>query len=533
MHHCLRVAEIVAMICFHLDPRVSRNARLGVSRSSGRLRNLAVLARTSKTFQEPALDLLWNSAALVDLLVGCMPSDLWAIDIGPSSTYVWRNEKKIRLCRPIRPSDWHRVCLYARRVRILTSGPFSSSLARVFQALSVSLPEMLFPNLQNLTWGHTGDDFFYIRLFLHPTITRISFSLSSDSATSFLSFLAQKCPELTKVDIESHYHDYDSRAISDFVGGLQRVKELSVYSLEQDILEHLSHSPALKSLTLHILPVWTSPPCLQTPTFPALRELSLTYPEIEPTVQFLGLCRAVPLKSFTVCLTEFVTASETHDLLAAISAGVNPSTLDFLHVDNECDHSNETDTSLYLIRPHSLQALFPFTHLAMLSITSPLGFDLGDEDVAAFARAWPRLVTLELGVRFSMHDPRTTLLCLNSLAQHCRRLVRLTIALDATNVPTPEIDLSTRLPGYSLEYLHVAHSPISSPIAVARFLSGVFPKLTTLTTIRELHNNLDEEELQEHGEVIRRHNKWKQVLELLPHLSAIREEGRVLGRLGV
>ncbi|KAJ6468638.1 hypothetical protein C8R47DRAFT_803408 [Mycena vitilis] len=520
MHHCLRIAEIVAMICFHLDPRV---------------RNLALLARTSKAFQKPALDLLWNSAALEDLLLGCMPSDLWAIDISASSTSVWTPEKKFRLCRPIRLSDWDRVCLYARRVRVLSSRPFSSSLSDVFQALSVSLPEMLFPNLHDLTWHHTGDDFFYIRLFLHPTITRISFSLSSDSAASFLSSLTQKCPGLTRVDIESHNydyeHDYDSPAVSDFVSGLRRVEDVSVHSLDRDTLEQLSHSTALKSLTLHTLPVWTSPPCPKTPTFPALRELWFTYPDIEPTVQFLGLCRTVPLKSFTVCLTEFMTASETHDLLAAVSTGVIPSTLDFLHIDNECGHLDETDTSLYLVRPQSLHILLPFTHLAMLYITSPLGFDIDDEDITALARAWPHLVTLELGVRFPMHDPRTTLRCLHPLAQHCQRLVRLTIALDATNVPALELDVSARLPGYSLEFLDVAHSLISSPIAVARFLSGVFPKLTTLETIRE-DNNLDEEELPQNGEAIQRQNKWKEVLELLPHLSAIREEGRVLGCLG-
>ncbi|KAJ7633843.1 hypothetical protein DFH06DRAFT_61908 [Mycena polygramma] len=533
MHHCLRVPEIVAMICSHLDPRVSQNAWLGVSTSSGLLRDLTVLARTSKLFQEPALDLLWRSSGLVELLTGCMPSDLWAKDIvqNPSPTDVLRKEQKLHLCRPLRPSDWDRVRLYAPRIRTLTSGSFSVSLSDIFPALCVSLPEMLFVTLQDLSWHHTGDDFYYIRLFLHRTLTRISFSLSSDSAASFLSCLAQKCPQLTEIDIESRETSYNSRAVSDFVGGLQRVKKLSVYSLDRDILEHLSHLPTLESLNLRTLPVWPSTPCSETPTFPALDELWFTYPNVKPTIQFLGLCRAVPLKSFTVCLTEFVTASETHDLLAAISAGVTTSTLDFLLIDNECDHSDETDVSTYLIRPHSIQLLFSFTHLTVLSITSPLGFNFGDEDITALARAWPCLVTLELRARFFIHDnARTTLLCLRPLAQHCQHLVRLAIALDATNVPTSEIDLQTGLPGYSLLNLDVAHSPISCPIAVARFLSGVFPKLTTITTMRG-HDNFDEEELQEHGEVIRRHN-WKEVSMLLSHLSVIREEGRVLERVG-
>ncbi|KAJ7824275.1 hypothetical protein B0H13DRAFT_1539709, partial [Mycena leptocephala] len=73
MHHCLTVPEIVDMICFHLDPRLSENARLDTPR------NLGMVARTCRFFQGPALDHLWSSASLGTVLVRCMPSDLWAV----------------------------------------------------------------------------------------------------------------------------------------------------------------------------------------------------------------------------------------------------------------------------------------------------------------------------------------------------------------------------------------------------------------------------------------------------------------------
>jgi DNA-directed RNA polymerase beta' subunit len=48
--------------------------------------------------------------------------------------------------------------------------------------------------------------------------------------------------------------------------------------------------------------------------------------------------------------------------------------------------------------------------------------------------------------------------------------------------------------------------------------------------MREDSENDDEEELLENGEAIRRHNRWKEVLELMPEVLAIRQEERMLAR---
>ncbi|KAJ7604307.1 hypothetical protein DFH06DRAFT_1487720 [Mycena polygramma] len=360
MHRCLSILEIVDMISSHLAPR-----DFGVDK-----RDLAMVARTCTTFSDLALDYLWSSTELHKLLRQCMPADLWTVEIGRNALDPWdlqRLASKLltaRLLRPIRASDWDRFRLYARRVRILTSTCYDEVLVSNVLQLSVSLPGTMFPNLQALSWQHSGNEFYHIHLFLCPTLTAISFHLSSDSASSFLSLLPVKCPRLTKVTIRTLNSGYDSRVISEFVGSLQGVQESSVDCLEQDILENISHLPTLKSLSLRTLPTYTGSLVRGTPTFSALQDVSLGSLDIQPTLQFLRLCTAVPLKSFTVKLSELVIAGEMQDLLAAISKGVSPSTITRLGVGSECHDWAIIDVPLYLAAPpNSLRSLCPFGQL--------------------------------------------------------------------------------------------------------------------------------------------------------------------------
>ncbi|KAJ7607637.1 hypothetical protein DFH06DRAFT_1379843 [Mycena polygramma] len=237
MHRCLQIAEIVDMICFHLDPRSS-----GLPLGRLPLRDLAVAARTCTVLQSPALDYLWSETSLGKLLTHCMPSDLWAVDVTVVSPF--KTDRKVRALRTIRAADWERVCMYAPRVKHLCAGDFNDfDLSAVFPPLSVSLPPDLFSKVQSLDWQHTSDDFYYIHLLLHPRLTRISFSLYSTSSASLLSTLTLKCPKLIDISITTDDDDLRcSGALSDFVRGLRNPERISVPCLAQDVLEHLSYA---------------------------------------------------------------------------------------------------------------------------------------------------------------------------------------------------------------------------------------------------------------------------------------------------
>ncbi|KAJ7657617.1 hypothetical protein DFH06DRAFT_1297678 [Mycena polygramma] len=417
---------------------------------------------TCMTFQDPALDYLWRSTPLARLLTSCMPSDLWAVDFVEGGCVI---TKHIRQLRPIDASDWKRRRLYAPRVKKLSSGSDDWELEKIFPSLSVAFPDAVLPNLHSLVWNHRDSQFHHIHLFLRPTVTQIQFSIScaSDTASSLLSTLASRCPNLTNIRIPRN--PANSRALSRFVIGLLFAQSISVPCLEQDALEYLSELPTLKSLSLETFPaaldVW---PGRTLPTFSALRHFYIT---------------------------DATTSRHRFEWLRRLKC--TPSWPVFNSV-------------VYSIRHETLILLLCFENLTSLRLNSAAGFDLDDESILQMARSWPQIVVLHLsGGLSSARDPRTTLASMHTIARHCPRITSLSIAFDGS-----------------------VHSPITSAIAMARFLSAVFLKLTGITTAREY---LDNDELRQHAEAIRRHRCWEEVRTVLPEVLAVREEERILARL--
>jgi hypothetical protein len=72
MHVCLSIPEILAIICSKFAPSSDLTGE-----HEHDLAALAVLARTSRIFYDPALNALWNGLGTIFPLLRCMPSDLW------------------------------------------------------------------------------------------------------------------------------------------------------------------------------------------------------------------------------------------------------------------------------------------------------------------------------------------------------------------------------------------------------------------------------------------------------------------------
>ncbi|KAJ7646245.1 hypothetical protein DFH06DRAFT_1476401 [Mycena polygramma] len=523
MHDCLKIPELVDIICSYLDSP-------SLIERPGDKCDLAVVARTCRTFNDPALDYLWRSTTLARLLISCMPSDLWAVD---SVEGAWMMTKYIRQLRPIEAADWNRLRMYAPRVKKLSSGSDDWGLEKIFPSLNVAFPDTVLHNLRSLVWNHPSTEFHYIHLFLRPTITDIQFNITCHSASSLLSTLASRCPKLANIRIPRN--SANSRALSHFIAGLLFAQILSVPCLEQDALEYLSELPTLRSLALETFPTaFTVSSESAVPTFPALRHFSITEATTAGMVQFLRICSDVPLENLDIDLDDFPTAAEMHTLLAAVAAGVSRPTLTQLNVHGDGDSGDVADPVVYSIRPDTLLLLLCFENLTTLRLNSGAGFDLDDESISQMARAWPQIIVLHLSGRpSSASDPRATLASLHAIARHCPRIATLSIAFDGSSVPAPSAaNLGAVVRNERLRHINVQHSPITSAIAMARFLSGVFPALKGIATCRDYLDNEDEDELQQHAEAIQRHHCWKEVRDLMPEVLAVREEEKILARLG-
>ncbi|KAJ7727592.1 hypothetical protein B0H16DRAFT_1778541 [Mycena metata] len=202
MHHCLKIIEIVDIICDNIDPRVD-----GETSSTAGLCELAVFARTCTTFSGPALVHLWRTTTLERLLAVCMPIDLWEIEADPPRSRRWDFTGAQRLSPGNTVSKSTESDLASRRRRIPP-----------------------YPH------------------FLRPTLTSLSFDLYSDSAASLLAILPTKCPRITKLRVYSSV--YRSRSLSELVLVLGHPEEITAPFLDPDVLEHLSHQSTLRYLSL-------------------------------------------------------------------------------------------------------------------------------------------------------------------------------------------------------------------------------------------------------------------------------------------
>ncbi|KAJ7729813.1 hypothetical protein B0H16DRAFT_225562 [Mycena metata] len=507
MHRCLSVQELLALIFSHLDPREDSGHR-SYSWRQPALQDLAVVARTCGTFREPALDRLWRSSALVNLL-RCMPADLWAIDTEVPDG--WKCSMRAR--RAIRPEDWNRVLACSPRIRDLGCNSWDCDLSGIFPVISVCLPDQLLPNLQTLYWCPADPIFHYIHLFLGPKITSLTFSGSSIPAISLLPTLALKCPTLKDVSISSG----EKKAVSIFLRSLECLESVHVETLDHSTLEHLSRLPTLTSLRLNTLPVFHSlSPRFDPQPFAVLRKLHLDSMDMEAITHFLRSCKEVPLRSLSFYVQSYPTTAESHEFYRALSASVLHSSLTEASFDVGIN-TFDGNTPNFRIHRESIQFLAAFTNLVTIDISSPVGIDWDDTTAAELARAWPHLETLHMtSYGPSRSPPDTTLECLYSFAKWCPRLADLTITFDGIRAP-PSLDQTPGRPSqYALKSIDVAHSRISTAITpVVQFLSTIFPDLKRIATSRDGLNNEDLEELRLNEEAIGFHHLWKEVELLL------------------
>ncbi|KAJ7434548.1 hypothetical protein FB451DRAFT_1195253 [Mycena latifolia] len=515
MHRCFEVPELVGLVCSSPPEIQEWEDKYGVRKPGRR-----VVARTCTAFYGPAIDVLWRSASLMNLIC-CLPLDF--VEIADASGL----SSSIGLLRPIQASDWQRVLVYAPRIKSLSSNPDYFELSAGFSSISLCLPDSLLPNLQALDWWHGENDFHYIHSFLSPNLTSITIPSGTYSALSLLSTLALKCPNLKDVSL---WDRYDGLGIGvgstaritqiwTFVCGLKGLEAISsAPGLDLRGLEHLSRLPNLRKINLCTLPTTLPvPPTVDTPAFASGRWNSALKLWRRPN-SFDGANILAPT---------FATADQIHEFYTALAKGLSHSSVTHLTLRNDDGDFDMSAYGQYLIRPHSIRILFCFENLKTVCILSPVGIDLDNDTVTELARSWHRIEYLELTSCYdSPGTPRLTAQSLQSFATYCPHLRNLTITLNGTIIPISHNDSNQRLPQNSLRHLDVAQSPIEGPISVARFLSGVFSHLEGLRTDREFEDNTDPGALAHHAQAIEWHRKWKEVEALFPHLVAIRAEER-------
>ncbi|KAJ7757170.1 hypothetical protein B0H14DRAFT_3896187 [Mycena olivaceomarginata] len=427
------------------------------------------------------------------------------------------------------------------RVRFLSlrhqSFPADIGSAAIFDALRLSLPTPhLFPNLRNLRWSFDQrPQLSFVTLLLAPGITDIVLgTFKSIRDLTVMGGLAARCPLLRRVElVQVEILDIDqSRAVSSFIRGLKQVQTLDIRNLDGLGFEHLAGLSHLTNLTV------TCPNSIRDSSlthdtsvkFPALESLVLKSTPFQTAMTFIQtLSRTAPtpctpFTSLSIAICPPPGAAGLMDIYAALKKNLPAIFLTDLSI--KSDSLPLTQTSQHKTTIAAIRHLLIFRKLTSVSLRAPTGFQIDDNMILRMAEAGPCLESLQMlspsPVRGLKPTPRTTLLSLLYLAENCPRLEYLKLAVDASIIPNLDDRYFSAWP-HSLFYWEVANSLITSPLRVARFLSGVFPLLEEVF-VEEMQDAAHPPDVAESLRAL-----WGEVLDMLRLCLEMREEERSRG----
>ncbi|KDR76895.1 hypothetical protein GALMADRAFT_418286 [Galerina marginata CBS 339.88] len=523
MHHCFQIQEILVIIFEFVVSNVENN-KATLDRQS-----IVALLKTCRTFNGPAVQILWRELYTPVPLLLTMPDDLLELEKIDKEKYSYFGRPRtLTFKRDVVPSDWERFDVYApfvkklgvmgRNERLLVS--YTVVDDNVCRALE-QRKSVLLPALTSIT--SATNDLAYIGLFLTPLVLRLKLTMRSrqlELLTSLAADIPFRAPMLKILHL-TESHTWKEEEITLFGPALHQLlanldlEELDCewFPLPGETAQVLFGMPSLRVVNIRR----ALPGLVQDLQSNPLKQPQLT--EFKLSTDVLGsdgLAELVPLLlpsklivfSVTSSITISISAEENiTDFILAIAAHCSPTTFTDLTFEpnpkggqqDQVPELGPTAVTFAMLRP-----LLPFCNLRELRLNAqPL--DFADDEVKQMAMAWPRLEGLYFDTSYGHPSPRPSLKSLLWLAAYCKRLVSLEFEFsefpgDSGEASPEEMALAV---DHNLKFLSVGASMIENPARVAGFLNCVFPNLALLmsTDLRPI----DGQDLHPNNE------RWKEV----------------------
>ncbi|OAX31966.1 hypothetical protein K503DRAFT_870402 [Rhizopogon vinicolor AM-OR11-026] len=485
VHVCLLPTEILLVVFTII--REEPGTRDSLKRDTN---SIAALARTCRTFKEPALDVLWENISGIKPLISFLPEGV----ISRTA------ERKLSLRRPLSTVEWKIFAQNARRIHslVINNCNLDEISEQVVEAL-VSTPSFaLLPNLRKLQWLDDRECFFpLLRTLLVPTITSIKLGtdssmqlwLSSFPKSALLASLGARCPSIRELDcVYGHYSDICAGPISEAVCCCCELVRLKTGVLNAQALDHLASLLSLKSLHFQLsYGDDDTPPTDSIRMFTSkLDELSITatshtsLTQCFRNVHFLS-CRSVVLSIDSDCMDpdEPYDPLDIPGLIVAFSECFSP-VLEQLHVKFEFNYDNESilNDHRFAFGFDVIAPFLQFSHLTMLDLDWLCTSDVDDEAFKNMVQSWPLLEEFHFGSGDRwLVPPSLTFTGLVHLIHHCRHLRRIDIHFTACSIDANSEPFSITLPNEMITWIFVGFSPIVDPKTVACQLHALLPNL--------------------------------------------------------
>ncbi|KAG1732495.1 hypothetical protein EDB19DRAFT_1831317 [Suillus lakei] len=446
MHRLFLIQELLCIICEHV-----RNDPTG-SITAGR--TLASLARTSKVFHHVATSALWSRLDGLTPLLRPLASDLTFAAADTTA----RPQPALVLQRPLRIAEWEIFRGLARRVEHLCvhdpAWPVDVSI--VLSLCHPPTKSPLFPNLKSILWNdERAETFSFIRTLSGPTVTSLAISITNDSRKwhipelGILASLPYLCPNVTEVTLPTNAFCTTFSSISEALCAWNHLTKIKCGAIEGAALAHLAKQPALRKLSFNML-----------------------------NNMGLGLDLSLPSGAFS-CVRDFEIHTANLSFLDAFlnRLGGSPASL---HVLVDTNPPPTSITSLFTTLRRFSNTQLRDLSLRLMTPPSPRVMPVS---------AWPHLYS------FSLNDTAgwrvksgITQIGLIAMLDCCPNLQKLCIALNTNafiEVPSDREGIENT----AVQTLGLADSLIEAraTVAVAAFLSDIFPNLTTIVAWDSVH----------------------------------------------
>ncbi|KAG1869396.1 hypothetical protein DFJ58DRAFT_742471 [Suillus subalutaceus] len=489
MHQALLVCEILLEIFKHVNDIDWQNPIMISYHEVSLVRtSLAALARTCKTFYEPAMNELWAKISGLNPLLGCV-TRLRPIIYCAERT--WCNPPYFGDVEPLSANEARQFLHHAARVRSIH---IELATNRDFRLLSV-LPEetCMFPRLQTLFTASLPCPTRYLHLFLSPTLRLCALWVIDSN----LKLIVTRCAALEHLSVKHTDGTIADKLpiLSDSVRLCKRLVTLSCPPLDWAAWEHLSNLPTLLTVTIRMNNIVPSPSDLDNITFgpflnlTALSFLADTAAYITTLVQHSEFPSLKKIDLFFHRLP----CADAERLLHALSQCKACQTLERIRIKSYSSEVQDPDSSWTAITQlrccpqlRTLELEFPgcCTHL-------------DNDHLLEAMSCWPYIRSLELEDK---NYPQATVTFRGLLAalRQCPHLDELRMLIDAVNIDVDSTAESLR--HTSLQLLHVRSSEVVDTKAVAHIIFSMLPSVDKIyhspmnsnhaNTWREVRNHL-------------------------------------------
>ncbi|KAG1746709.1 uncharacterized protein EDB91DRAFT_1118444 [Suillus paluster] len=474
MHRALQLDDIIYILFRHVN-ELKPSTKYSVLGDVGR-KTLATLARTCRTFHEPALDVLWGDLYFPHPLVECLPNsrDQWYLD---DHTNI------------LTTSDWEVLQKYVPRVLSLTiyqcysEAPFYHNVLTALRQQPVAQPPL--PNLQRLDCRYLiPEDYPLLDILFVPSMTDLTLEIlpvSFPNIPLFISPLATLCPRLTSLHLFGYgSHEPIKAAVSDVIMGLPHLKMLQCDELSQAAITFVAWHPSLTELDISI----PSDHQYDFSQFP-----HSTLPRIPPfsRIKSFGMN-----SSHLTDITAFIQAVQPSPSHLHIKAVQGPSSQGLQEFFSTLSNQRRCDSMQSLrfqpnkrfpaasIDMDTIKPLLRFSKLRELLLSTLGSFQFSDEELAVMGSSWPCLevITLNDGDGpWRVRPSPITLRGLLLLVDKCPRLRSAHLAINACVLEGIEEPPVSMVGANDLQDLVLVETTVENPRAFALIVSLAFPKV--------------------------------------------------------